>query len=100
MKANEVTVDWLKSLDFQVQPAWRDSVYVAWQRAGIGVSRVEFDAGRPLVDRLITQRLSRTVFGDSTAFRRWVPEDAQVVKAMELLQEAPTQRELLTVAAR
>ena len=85
--------------DFQVQPAWRDSVFRAWMRAGVGVSRSQFEAGQPLVDRLIGQRLSRTVFGDSTAFRRWVPEDAQVRKAIELLQAAPTQMELLTTVA-
>jgi hypothetical protein len=63
------------------------------------VSRSQFEAGQPLVDRLIGQRLSRTVFGDSTAFRRWVPEDAQVRKAIELLQAAPTQVDLLTTVA-
>jgi carboxyl-terminal processing protease len=86
--------------EFEVQPAWRDSVYHAWQRAGINVSRSQFDAGRPLVDRLITQRLARTAFGDSTAFRRWVPEDAQVRRALELLQRAQSQRELVNVAAK
>jgi carboxyl-terminal processing protease len=86
--------------EFEVQPAWRDSVYRAWQRAGVNVSRSQFDAGRPLVDRLITQRLARTAFGDSTAFRRWVPEDAQVRRALELLQRAQSQRELVNVAAK
>jgi carboxyl-terminal processing protease len=86
--------------DFQVQPAWRDSVYRAWMRAGVGVTRGQFEAGQPLVDRLITQRLSRTAYGDSTAFRRWIPEDAQVRKAIELLQAAPTQTDLLTVATK
>jgi carboxyl-terminal processing protease len=85
--------------DFAVQPAWRDSVYGAWTRAGVGVTRSQFEAGLPLVDRLITQRLSRTVFGDSAAFRRWVPEDAQVRKAIELLRGAPTQTALLTTVA-
>jgi hypothetical protein len=74
-------------------------VYGAWTRAGVGVTRSQFDAGLPLVDRLITQRLSRTVFGDSTAFRRWVPEDAQVRKAIQLLRAAPTQTALLTTVA-
>ena len=86
--------------DFEVQQAWRDSLFRGWMRGGVPVSRAQFEAGRPLVDRLLTQRLSRTAYGDSTAFRRWIPEDAQVRKAMELLQVAPTQQELLTVAAR
>jgi hypothetical protein len=51
------------------------------------------------VYRLITQRLSRSAFGDSAAFRRWVPEDAQMRKAIELLQGAPTQTALLTTVA-
>ena len=85
--------------DFVVQPAWRDSVYSAWTRTGVGVTRSQFEAGLPLVDRLITQRLSRTAFGDSAAFRRWVPEDAQMRKAVELLQGAPTQTALLTTVA-
>jgi len=85
--------------DFVVQPAWRDSVYSAWTRAGVGVTRSQFEAGLPLVDRLITQRLSRTAFGDSAAFRRWVSEDAQMRKAIELLHGAPTQTALLTTVA-
>jgi carboxyl-terminal processing protease len=85
---------------FQVQPAWRDSLYRGWMRNGVEVGRAEFDAGQPLVDRLLTQRLSRVAFGDSAAFRRWVPDDAQVRKALELLQESPTQAQLLTVATK
>ena len=85
---------------FEVQPAWRDSVFRAWMRAGVPISRGQFDAGRPLVDRLISQRLSRTVFGDSAAFRRWVPEDAQVRRALILLNGTKTQGELVDLAGR
>ncbi|MCU0620448.1 MAG: S41 family peptidase [Gemmatimonadales bacterium] len=86
--------------DFAVQPAWRDSVYRRWTRAGVTVTRAQFDAGRPLVDRLIEQRVSRTVYGDSAAFRRWVPEDAQLRRALELLGSAASTEQLLRVAAR
>ena len=45
----------------------------------------QYDSSRALIDRLIEQRLSRSAFGDSAAFRRWAPEDPQLRKAVELL---------------
>jgi hypothetical protein len=66
---------------------------------GVGVSRSQFEAGQPLVDRLIASASAARCSATPTAFRRWVPEDAQVRKAIELLQAAPTQMELLTTVA-
>lgn len=84
--------------NFTVQPAWRDTLYVRFKRAGIDMSRAQFDSSRSMMDRLIEQRLARSAFGDSAAFRRWAPEDAQLHRAVELLGEAHSQQELLAVA--
>ena len=51
--------------NFTVQPAWRDTLYQRLTRAGVAVSRAQYDSSRALIDRLIEQRLSRAAFGDS-----------------------------------
>ncbi len=85
---------------FRVQPAWRDTLYRRLVRAGVEATRPQFDAARPLVDRLLEQRLARTAFGDSAAFRRFAPEDAPLRRALDLLGGARTQADLLQVAER
>jgi carboxyl-terminal processing protease len=100
-EANGVLTQLAKSVkpglrpSFAVQPAWRETVYRGWTKAGVPVTREQFDAARPYVDRLIEQRIARTVFGDSAAFRRWAPQDAQVRRAVELLHGAGTTDALL-----
>jgi hypothetical protein len=39
--------------------------------------------------------VARTAFGDSAAFRRWAPSDAQLRRAIDLLTHAKSQEELL-----
>jgi len=83
--------------DFTVQPAWRDTLYRRLTRSGVEVTRAQWDASRSMVDRLIEQRLARTAFGDSAAFRRWAPSDAQLRRALALLGSARSQEELLAM---
>ena len=86
--------------NFTVHQAWRDTLYQRLTRSGVEITRAQYDSSRALVDRLIEQRLARSAFGDSAAFRRWAPEDAQLHRAIELLDGARSQRELLAVASR
>ena len=83
---------------FTVAQAWRDSVYARLTRAGVQIGRPAFDAAEELVDRDLERRVAAMAFGDSSAFRRTVSYDSQLKRAMELLRNAGTQRELLAAA--
>jgi carboxyl-terminal processing protease len=83
---------------FAVQPVWRDSVYARLTKAGVQVSRPVFDAAHELIDRDLERRVASMAFGDSAAFRRTIPYDTQLKRAMELLHSAGNQRELLAAA--
>jgi len=83
---------------FTVPQAWRDSVYARLTRAGVQISRPAFDAAHELVDRDLERRIASMAFGDSAAFRRTVSYDTQLRRAVELLHNAGTQRDLLAAA--
>jgi len=51
------------------------------------------------VDRLVSDRVARRVFGDSVAKRRDVREDVQLKRALELLKRGRTTAELLALAS-
>ena len=80
---------------FTVQPAWRDSVYARLTRAGVQLTRPEFDAAHELVDRDLERRVASMAFGDSSAFRRTISYDSQLKRAVDLLHRSASQRELL-----
>lgn len=83
--------------DFQVTAAMRDGFRQRLEAKGVTVDRADWDAGRGYVDRLLDIRISRFAFGDSTAKRREIPEDVQLLRAMELLRRASTTAELLAL---
>ena len=84
--------------NFSVAPAWRDSVFARLVGVGVKMSRPEFDAAQELIDRDLERRVAAMSFGDSAAFRRTVPYDSQLKRAMDMLKGAGTQRELLATA--
>jgi carboxyl-terminal processing protease len=86
--------------DFTVQPAWRDELYNRLIKAEVKVDRKQFDAAEPLINRLLEERVTRIAFGDSAWVRRSVPEDQQLVTALDFLKKGRNQRELLAMAAR
>jgi carboxyl-terminal processing protease len=83
---------------FTVPQPWRDSVYARLTRAGVQLTRPEFDSAKELVDRDLERRVASMTFGDSAAFRRSISYDTQLKRAMELLRSAANQRELLAAA--
>ncbi|HEX8850947.1 MAG TPA: S41 family peptidase [Gemmatimonadaceae bacterium] len=85
--------------DFTVQPAWREELYKRMTAAGIQVDRADYDAGAGFIDRQLESRVARTAFGDAVAKRHDLPNDAPLRKALELLQEGKSQRDLLARAA-
>ncbi|HEX6057524.1 MAG TPA: S41 family peptidase [Gemmatimonadaceae bacterium] len=85
--------------NFTVTAAMRDQFYQRLVKAGVKVERAEYDAAQPYVDRTIRYRVARAAFGDSTAKRITVPTDVQLTRAIELLGQTRTQRDLFTIAS-
>jgi len=84
--------------NFQVTPALRDTFFVRLQRAGLEVSRAQFDSAAGLVGRLLEQQIASVAFGDSASFRRSSRRDAQLTRAVALLRAARDQEELIAAA--
>jgi carboxyl-terminal processing protease len=84
--------------NFTVRPEWRAELFDQLVAAGVPVSRQQFDAATPLIDRLIEQRLAGLAFGDSASFRRFAPHDAQLRAAIEILEQGRTQRDVFAIA--
>lgn len=85
--------------DFAVSDAMRDELFRRLSAKGVKIERTEWEAGRGYVDRLLGDRLARRAFGDSTAARRNVPEDVQLMKALELLRRGRTTAELIALGS-
>jgi len=85
--------------DFVVTPAMREEFYNRLQKKGVVVDRKDYDAAQAYVNRLIDIRISRLAFGDSTAKRREVGEDNQLLKALDLLRKGQTQHDLFALAS-
>lgn len=85
--------------DFSIQPAWREDFYQRLEAVGAPVTRAQFDAAEPLVNRLIEQQIASIAFGDSSAFRRTSKVDAQLQQALDLLRTAHTQPGLFAAAS-
>jgi carboxyl-terminal processing protease len=85
---------------FNISAAWRDQLFTRLQKAEVEISRTQYDQARPLIDRMLEQRVASLAFGDSAAFRRFVPHDAQLRAATELLKQGSTQRDIFAAAER
>ena len=79
---------------FEVPPAWRDELYSRITKAGVEIERPLYDSASTEVDRLIGDRVARLAFGDSTAKRREIGDDAQLVRALEIIRRGETQQDL------
>jgi carboxyl-terminal processing protease len=85
--------------DFVVTQAMRDEFHARLQKKGVVVDRKDWDAATEYVTRIIDNRISRLAFGDSTAKRREVRDDNQLVKALDLLRKGQSQRDLFALAS-
>ena len=86
--------------DFTVEAAWRDELYRRLTKAEVKVDRKMYDAAEPYITRSLESRLASIAFGDSAAFRRSIPEDRQLLTAIEYIKKARSQRDMLAMAAR
>jgi carboxyl-terminal processing protease len=85
--------------DFQVKQEWRDDFFRRMEARGVTLDRAQYEAGRPYIDRLLGNKIATLAFGDSTAKRRAVVDDAQLRRALDLIHQGKTQKELLALAA-
>ena len=83
---------------FEVRPEWRDEFYRRLVAAKVEVDRQMFDAARPTIDKWLSHFVTRFAFGDSAAARREIPEDPQLLKAIELMKKGSTQKDLFAMA--
>ncbi len=83
---------------FVVTKAQRDEFYNRLVAQGVKVDKAQFEAGGSEIDRLLGSSIARIAFGDSTAKRRDVADDAQLRKSLDLLKRGQTQRDLFAVA--
>ena len=85
---------------FVVTKAWRDEFYDRLVAQGVKVDKAQFNAGGAEIDRLLGSSIARIAFGDSTEKRREVPEDAQLRRALGILRQSQSQRDLFALAQR
>lgn len=83
---------------FSIQPAWRDSLFARITRAKLPVTREQFDAAQGTVDRLLDSQIAGLALGDGEAFRRQSGRDKVLSAAIELIDQATTQRQFLANA--
>jgi len=81
-----------------VKPEWRDELYRRLQAAKITVDRAQYDSAAPLINRWIGNQVAELAFGDSTEFRRQIPDDKQLQRAIALLSKGGTQKDLFSLA--
>ena len=84
--------------DFTITPAWRNDFYNRLVSQGVTIDRKEYDAGIAEIDRLLINNIARISFGDSTAKRRELVDDTQLLKGIEVLRQARTQADLFMIA--
>lgn len=80
---------------FTVTPAWREAFYQRLSARGAPIDRAVWNAGTPLVDRLIADRITGLALGEEASFLLTVPRDNQLQAALGVLRGARTQREAL-----
>ncbi|HEU5480692.1 MAG TPA: S41 family peptidase, partial [Candidatus Tumulicola sp.] len=76
--------------DFTVSQQWRDELYKRLAAAGVTVDRGLYDRASSEVDRLLSDRVARLAFGDSTAKRRELDDDVQLERAIEIIRKGQT----------
>ena len=80
------------------QPAWRQELYRRLTTAGVKVEADVYTQGASEIDRILRDRVAVIAFGDSTARRRSVAEDRQLMRAIELLRRGQSQQDLFAIA--
>jgi carboxyl-terminal processing protease len=83
---------------FTVTPVMREEVRASLLARGVRLHPAVFDGAATYVDRQLSYEVARAVFGDAAANRRRLLDDRQLRMALDLVQQAPTQPELIRFA--
>ncbi|MEO6331477.1 MAG: S41 family peptidase, partial [Gemmatimonadaceae bacterium] len=83
---------------FVVRPEWRAELIRRLEAGGAKIDRELYEGAASELDRMLGHRIAVVAFGDSTARRRSVPEDTQLLRAIELLRRGQTQQDLFALA--
>jgi carboxyl-terminal processing protease len=86
--------------DFTVPPTWREEFYRRLQAKGVALDHAQYEQAGGEIDRLLGNTVARLAFGDSTAKRRSIPEDNQLVHAIDVLKQSRSQQDLFVIAQR
>jgi hypothetical protein len=86
--------------DFTVPSTWRQEFYRRLQAKGVTVDAAQYEQAAPEIDRLLGNTVARLAFGDSTAKRRSVPDDNQLMHALQVLKQSASQKDLFIIAQR
>ncbi|HEU4588941.1 MAG TPA: S41 family peptidase [Gemmatimonadales bacterium] len=84
--------------NFAVTAAMREAVRAALATRGVRLQPATFDGAATYVDRQLSYEIARAVFGDAAANRRRLLDDRQLRMALDLVQQAPTQPDLIRYA--
>ena len=84
--------------DYQLQPTWMGELYTRLSTKGVATDRAAFEGANRYMSRYLDQRVAHFAFGDSTAKRRDLSNDAPLRKALSLLEKATNERELFAMA--
>jgi carboxyl-terminal processing protease len=85
--------------DFSVPPAWRDTLRARLAANEVVIADSIWTSAEPVVDRLLAGQVAGLAIGDSMAFLRQAPADAQLRTARELILQAGNRTALLGLAA-
>ena len=86
--------------DFTVPPAWREEFYRRLQAKGVTIDHTQYEQAGSEIDRLLGNTVARLAFGDSTAKRRSVTDDNQLMHALQVLKQSASQKDLFIIAQR
>jgi carboxyl-terminal processing protease len=84
--------------DFQITPAMRATLFERATRAGIGITRAQYDAAQRYVDLRLVNAIATSRFGPSVAAQRNDATDRVLQEAIRLARAAPNQAALLRAA--
>jgi carboxyl-terminal processing protease len=83
---------------FTVTPAMRNAARASLLAHGVHMGPAVFDGAAAYVDRQLGYEIARSLFGDAAAIRRRLMDDRQMRVALDVVQRAPTQPDLIRFA--
>ncbi len=85
---------------FTVTPAMRNEFVAQLRAKGVEMDPTLVASGGTELDRLLGDRITTLAFGDSAAKRKYLDDDNQLQKALEVLKAAPNNAALFALGAR